>query len=118
VYTPPASASILNGITRDTIMRLAADLGHPVVEQAIPRELLYLADELFFTGTAAEVTPIRSVDGIEIGPGHRGPITEQIQEAFFGLFNGKTADRYGWLEPLREAGDSGKSGAVNKPMAV
>jgi branched-chain amino acid aminotransferase len=113
IYTPPASASILGGITRDTILTLAADLGLPVIEHALPRELLYLADELFFTGTAAEVTPIRSVDGIQVGPGHRGPITQRIQEAFFGLFNGSTQDRYGWLEPLRTSKKD-----VNRPVAI
>jgi branched-chain amino acid aminotransferase len=113
IYTPPASASILSGITRDTIIRLAADLGLTVVENAIPREMLYLADELFFTGTAAEVTPIRSVDGIEVGAGRRGPVTERIQEAFFGLFSGRTPDRYGWLEPLQRDKDG-----VSRPMAA
>lgn len=102
IYTPPASASILGGITRDTILRLAAGLGIEVIEHALPREMLYLADEVFFTGTAAEVTPVRSVDGLPVGPGHRGPVTRQLQEAFFGLFSGATPDRWGWLEPLRE----------------
>jgi branched-chain amino acid aminotransferase len=103
ILTPPATASILTGITRDTIIQLAADLGMSVVERAIPREALYLADELFFTGTAAEITPIRSVDHIQIGAGKRGPITAQLQDAFFGLFNGTTADRHGWLDGLDDA---------------
>jgi branched-chain amino acid aminotransferase len=103
LMTPPAASSILAGITRDTVMCLARDLGVEVLEQPIPREMLYFADEMFFTGTAAEVTPVRSVDRIEIGKGSRGPITEQIQEAFFGLFNGRTADTRGWLEPLAPA---------------
>ena len=100
IITPPSTASILTGITRDTVIRLAAKLGYAVVEQSIPRESLYLADELFFTGTAAEITPIRSVDHIEVGAGKRGPVTQQLQEAFFGLFNGKTEDEHGWLEGL------------------
>jgi len=100
IYTPPLSASILNGITRHSAIVLAKDLGYEVVEQQIPRELLYIADELFFTGTAAEVTPVRSVDGIEIGSGSRGPITEAIQSAFFGLFDGKTEDKWGWVNPV------------------
>jgi branched-chain amino acid aminotransferase len=103
LMTPPAASSILAGITRDSVMHLARDLGLEVVEHAIPREMLYFADELFFTGTAAEITPIRSVDRIEIGPGHRGPVTERLQEAFFGLFTGATPDRHGWLEPVPEA---------------
>ncbi len=103
LMTPPSTASILTGITRDTIIKLANDLGLTVREQSIAREALYLADEMFFTGTAAEVTPIRSVDRIEIGAGKRGPITEQLQNAFFGLFDGSTEDRYGWLDGLDEA---------------
>jgi len=110
IYTPPAAASILSGITRDTIIHLAKDLGIEVRKQALPREMLYLCDELFFTGTAAEVTPIRSVDGLEVGSGARGPVTEAIQTAFFGLFTCKTEDTRGWLEPL----DTGYS----KPVAV
>lgn len=98
ILTPPATSSILTGLTRDTVIKLAARMGMTVAEKPILREALYLADELFFTGTAAEVTPVRSVDRIEIGPGHRGPITTKIQEAFFGLFSGKTEDRDGWLE--------------------
>lgn len=100
IMTPPSTASILTGITRDTVMHLIARLGLSVSEQPIPREALYLADEVFFTGTAAEITPIRSVDRIEIGAGKRGPVTAQLQEAFFGLFDGRTADTEGWLEPV------------------
>lgn len=103
LMTPPAASSILAGITRDSVMHLARDLGMEVVEQSIPREMLYFADELFFTGTAAEITPIRSVDRIDIGPGHRGPVTGQLQEVFFGLFSGATPDRRGWLEPVSQA---------------
>lgn len=103
VYTPPLSAAILGGITRDAIMTLANDLGHEVREQTLPRELIYLADEVFFTGTAAEVTPVRSVDRIEIGNGGRGPVTEAIQSAFFGLFKGTTQDKHGWLDCIESA---------------
>jgi len=100
IITPPSASSILSGLTRDSVIKLAARMGITVEEKAIPREALYLADEIFFTGTAAEVTPIRSVDRIEIGPGHRGPITKQLQDAFFGLFTGATEDSEGWLEPV------------------
>lgn len=98
IFTPPLTAALLPGITRDTIITLARELGHEVREQNLPREALYLADELFFTGTAAEVSPIRSVDHITIGAGKRGPITTAVQKAFFGLFNGETEDKWGWLE--------------------
>jgi branched-chain amino acid aminotransferase len=100
LMTPPSTSSILTGITRDTVLRLASRLGIAVSEQSIPREMLYLADELFFTGTAAEITPVRSVDRIQIGAGRRGPITKKLQDAFFGLFNGSTVDSDGWLEGL------------------
>ena len=111
ILTPPSSASILTGITRHTVMTLARKVGLSVTESSIPREMLYLADELFFTGTAAEITPIRSVDRIQIGKGSRGPITEKLQRAFFGLFSGDTADTEGWLEgidarPVAAAGGS------------
>lgn len=98
IYTPPAAASILVGITRDTIFQLAKKLGFEVVEQVLPREMLYVADEVFLTGTAAEITPVRSVDAITVGKGSRGPITEALQDAFFGLFDGRTADEWGWLD--------------------
>lgn len=99
IYTPAVANSILQGITRDSVMKLAVAHGFEIREQSIPRELLYLADEVFLTGTAAEVTPVRSVDRIQIGAGKRGPITEALQNAFFGLFNGKTPDTWGWLDP-------------------
>ena len=99
IYTPGLANSILQGITRDTVITLARAHGFEVREQPIPREFLYVADEMFLTGTAAEVTPVRSVDKITVGAGKRGPITEAIQTAFFGLFTGKTADKWGWLEP-------------------
>ncbi len=99
LHTTPVSAALLNGITRNSIITLARDAGIEVVERDLPREYLYLCDELFMCGTAAEITPIRSVDGRQVGSGKAGPLTRRIQELFFGLFNGKTADRYGWLEP-------------------
>lgn len=98
LYTPPTTSAILPGITRDTIMVLARDMGYDVVEQAIPREALYLADEIFMTGTAAEVTPARTVDGITVGCGRRGPITEKLQSAYFALVKGESEDKYGWLD--------------------
>ncbi len=98
--TPGASGSILTGITRNTVFHLARELGYPVAERVIPREDLYTADEIFFVGTAAEITPVRSVDRCEVGEGGRGPITKAIQKAFFGLFNGATQDKWGWLEPV------------------
>jgi branched-chain amino acid aminotransferase len=103
LYTPPIAASILCGLTRDTVMKLADTIGVEVIEQDIPRELLYIADEVFLTGSAAEVTPVRSVDKISVGTGKRGPITEKIQRKFFGLFDGSTTDQWGWLEPMLEA---------------
>ena len=100
IYTPPLGTSVLPGITRDSVIRIADDLGYTLKEQAIPREWLYIADELFFTGTAAEVTPIRSVDRIEVGSGRRGPVTEHIQREFLALTSGNKEDRYGWLSGL------------------
>lgn len=105
ILTPPLSSSVLPGITRDTVLTLAADLGIEIVQTPIPRELLYIADEVFFTGTAAEVTPIRSVDRIPIGSGRRGPVTERIQKAFFELVEGKSPDRHGWLTPVPVAAE-------------
>lgn len=102
ILTPTAASSILTGITRNTIMQLAKRLGIGINECSIPREMLYLADEMFFTGTAAEITPIRSIDHIQVGAGRRGPLTEQLQNAFFGLFNGTTEDTEGWLEGIDE----------------
>ncbi|NOX95518.1 MAG: branched-chain amino acid transaminase [Alphaproteobacteria bacterium] len=99
ILTPPAASSILAGITRETVITLAQKLGHEVVEQALPRELLYAADEVFLTGTAAEITPVRSVDDLKVGSGER-PITTAIQNAFFGLFSGETEDEWGWLDPV------------------
>src|SRR5689334_8538007 len=98
LHTTPISAALLNGITRNTLMTLARANGIEVVERDIPREYLYLCDELFMCGTAAEITPIRSVDGRAVGTGKPGPVTGRLQELFFGLFNGKTPDKHGWLE--------------------
>ena len=100
LYTPPLSSSILDGITRDAVIKIAESLKLNVTETKIPREQLYIADELFFTGTAVEITPIKSVDKITIGSGTKGPVTTEIQEAFFGLFDGSTEDSWGWLEPV------------------
>ena len=96
LLTSPISAGILNGITRDSVARIARDLGLEVVEQVMPREMLYIADEMFFTGTAAEITPIRSVDRIPVGDGKRGPITLAIQEQYMGIAEGRLPDHYGW----------------------
>ncbi len=101
LYTPTLDSSILPGITRDSVMKIAAEFGLPVKEMKLQREFLYLADELFFTGTAAEVTPIRSVDRIVIGSGSRGPITEKIQRRFFEYANGECEDRYGWHDYIQ-----------------
>lgn len=97
VHTPPLSSSILPGITRATVIQLLDDLDIPIVEDTIPREMLYIADEVFFTGSAAEITPIRSIDKISIGSGKRGPITERLQVEFFAYINGERGDRHKWL---------------------
>jgi branched-chain amino acid aminotransferase len=98
--TPALVHSVLSGITRDSVIRLARERGLEIRECAIPREMLYIADEAFFTGTAVEITPIRSVDRLTVGSGKRGPITESLQNAFFGLFSGKTVDKWGWLDAV------------------
>lgn len=97
IYTPPLGNSILGGITRNCVVTIAEDLGYYVKEMTIPREMLYLADEIFFTGTAAEVTPVRSVDRLEVGTGSRGPITKAIQDVFFGMVKGELPDKWNWL---------------------
>jgi branched-chain amino acid aminotransferase len=102
IVTPPIGSSVLPGITRDTVLTLAESLGIPIVQSVIPREMLYIADEVFFTGTAAEITPIRSVDRIQVGQGRRGPITEKLQKEFFAIVNGTAPDRFGWLTPVPE----------------
>lgn len=103
LYTPPLSSSILPGITRSSVLTICEDSQIEVREQVIPREALYIADEVFFTGTAVEVTPIRSIDRIKIGAGRCGPITKVIQKAFFGIVTGELADRHGWLTQVKEA---------------
>lgn len=109
IYTPSVASSILSGITRDTVLTLAADLGIPVREETLVREMLYIADEIFMTGTAAEITPIRSVDGLQVGSGKRGPITKALQDSFFATVEGRSPDVHGWLtyvqQPVAEAGD-------------
>lgn len=97
IFTPPIGSSILGGITRDSVITLARDLGYSVTEATLPREILYIADEVFVAGTAVEVTPVRSVDKIQVGGGRRGPVTEAIQRAFFDVINGVVPDRRGWL---------------------
>lgn len=101
LFTPTLTSAALPGITRDAILTLAKDLGIEIREQTLSRESLYLADEVFMTGTAAEITPVRSVDGIQVGIGRCGDITKQIQQAFFGLFNGQTEDKYHWLDLVK-----------------
>ncbi len=101
LYTPPLANSALSGITRDSVLTIARHLGLPVIEQALPRELLYIADEVFFSGTAAEVSPIRSIDRIVIGNGEPGEITKKIADEFFGIANGLKPDRFGWLTPVK-----------------
>ncbi len=110
LYTTPLANSVLNGITRDAILTLARHFGIPTVEQALPRELLYIADEAFFTGTAAEVTPLRSVDRILIGDGKQGPITRQLADEFYGIVNGTVPDRFNWLTQVNVP--------VEQPVAV
>ncbi len=118
LYTPPLSAAVLPGITRDTVITLARDLGFQVLEQQLPREMLYISDEVFFVGTAAEITPIRTIDKIKIGKGCRGPIAAALQSAFFDMISGETPDRHGWLtyvypgEPLQVAASGSATKAV------
>lgn len=108
LITPPQAASILAGITRDTVIRLAHAMGLEVREMPLSREALYTADELFFTGTAAEITPIASVDDLDVGSGSRGPVTKRLQDAFFGLFDGRTEDHFGWLQPMCDKSAKGR----------
>ena len=98
--TPPLANSALPGITRQAVTTLCQDLGISVTEQMIPREMLYIAEEVFFTGTAAEITPVRSVDRVKVGCGARGPLTKRIQEEFFAITSGKKPDRHNWLSPV------------------
>lgn len=101
LYTPPVGASILLGVTRACVLTLATEMGVEVREQAFPRELLYLADEVFFTGTAVEISPVRSVDKVKVGIGIRGPVTKKLQDAFYGILNGTIPDRHGWLTRVK-----------------
>ncbi len=103
LHTPPLASSTLPGITRMTVVQLARDLGLDVEERVLPREMLYAADEVFFTGTAAEVTPVRSIDRIQVGAGRRGPMTEKLQGAFFEIVEGRVPDRHGWMTPVGAA---------------
>ena len=103
LLTSDLGSSVLAGITRSSILTLARDFGIPVVEQPIPRELLYIADEIFFTGTAAEVTPIRSIDRITIKDGRAGPVTKQLAAEYFGIVSGQRPDRFNWLTPVKVA---------------
>ncbi|HET8554143.1 MAG TPA: branched-chain amino acid transaminase [Rhodanobacteraceae bacterium] len=105
LVTPPTSAGLLVGITRDSVMILARSLGLAVEERAMPREALYAADEVFLCGTAAEITPVRSVDGMAVGAGGVGPVTKRLQDAFFGLFEGRTEDPWHWLTPVAATHD-------------
>ena len=111
IHTPPLGASVLPGITRDSIIKIAQQLQLPIIETIIPREMLYIADEVLFTGTAAEVTPIRSVDRIPVGTGRRGPITEKIQKRFFEIVQGHEKDDLGWLTPVQEVTEPQPVGA-------
>lgn len=121
IHTPPLGSSILGGITRDSIITLARDLGYTVTETVLPRESLYVADEAFFVGTAAEVTPIRSVDKIAVGQGRRGPVTEAIQRRFFQIIQGEVPDVHGWLTfvyPDEPRAVSGASQPAAEPKAA
>jgi branched-chain amino acid aminotransferase len=121
IYTPPVAAAILPGITRSSVITLARDSGFEVCEENLPRELLYIADEAFFVGTAVEITPIKSVDKIPVGDGRRGPMTEALQRAFFDVINGNAPDRHGWLtyvypgepEPLQVADTAAAAGRAH-----
>ncbi len=100
IYTPPSSSSILPGITRHCVVTLARELGITIRQQVIPREALYVADEVFFSGTAAEITPVSKIDNLVIGEGRRGPVTEKIQSKFFDIVEGRAEDKYGWFTPV------------------
>ncbi len=117
IVTPPLSASILGGITRDAVLTLARDDGIATRTEVLSRDLLYLCDEMFLTGTAAEVTPVRSVDGLPVGDGRPGPITRQLQDAFFGLVSGRHPDRHGWLTPVPDL-PGVRTAAANVPRVA
>ena len=114
IFPPPIGNSVLSGITRDSVITLAKDLGFEVREQTLPREMLYIADEVFFVGTAVEVTPIKSVDRLTIGRGRRGPITEALQQRFFQIVKGDAPDLHGWLQPVQMPAASGAGTAAGK----
>ncbi|MBI3046892.1 MAG: branched-chain amino acid transaminase [Acidobacteria bacterium] len=114
IYTPPIASSVLWGITRDSVITIARDLGFEVREQALPRETLYLADEVFFVGTAVEVTPIRSIDRIKVGRGRRGPVTEAIQQRFFQIVRGEAPDAHGWLQYVHAPAATTSGGASRR----
>ena len=114
IHTPPIGNSVLAGITRDSVITLARDLGFELREQTLPREMLYLADEVFFVGTAVEVTPIRSVDRIPIGRGRRGPITEALQQRFFQVVRGEAPDTHGWLHYVHAPAATASGGSRNR----
>lgn len=109
LVTPPTSSAGLPGITRSTVLALAGDCGIEVVEQPIPREQLYLADEVFFCGTASEITPIRSIDRNPVGSGTRGPVVERLQKEFFAIVEGRVPDRHGWLTPVEASVGAGRA---------
>ncbi len=117
LLTPPLVASVLPGVTRDTVVQLAKRLGIPVHEQMMPREMLYLADEIFMTGTAAEITPIRSVDKITVGRGARGPVTEALQKAFFDVIECRVPDEFGWLTFVSGVGAAAGARSARKSSA-
>ena len=109
IYTPPIGNSVLSGITRDSVLTLARELGFEVREQTLPREMLYIADEVFFVGTAVEVTPIKTVDRVKVGRGRRGPVTEAIQQKFFQIVRGDAPDPYGWLQYVNAPAAAGST---------
>jgi branched-chain amino acid aminotransferase len=114
IYTPPVGNSVLWGITRDSVITIARDLNFTVREETLPRETLYIADEVFFAGTAVEVTPIRSVDRVKVGRGRRGPVTEAIQQRFFKIVKGETPDPYGWLQAVQTPAAATSGGAKGR----
>jgi len=120
LITPALDGTMLEGITRESVMTIAHELGIEVQEQTVPRELLYMADEVFFTGTAAEITPVRSIDRVVIGGGVAGPVTRRLQELLLGYADGRLPDRYGWRTPIRleRKGGDGRSGAAKKEAVV
>jgi len=101
LYTPPIDGTLLTGITRDTVIKLARDAGIPVVEKPLPRDILYIADEVFLSGTASEITPVRSVDRLNVGDGTVGPVTRQLQKEYLAICKGEMPDRHGWLTPVK-----------------